>query len=75
MVHGYREEGIKALNKIARFNGKDAYIPDDAIFEEVSNHEQQDQQGREDDRSLMTFSNASVPNIRSVNLISSTESQ
>ena len=43
MVHGYREEGIKALNKIARFNGKDAYIPDDAIFEEVSNHEQQDQ--------------------------------
>ena len=36
MVHGYREEGIKALNKIAKFNGSDAYIPEDAIFEEVS---------------------------------------
>ena len=42
MVHGYREEGIKTLNKIAIFNGSDACIPEDAIFEEVSYFHRQD---------------------------------
>ena len=34
MVHGHREEGIKALNRIAKFNGSLLRIPENAIFEE-----------------------------------------
>ena len=34
IVHSHREECIKALNRIAKCNGKEARIPDDAVFEE-----------------------------------------
>ena len=33
-VHGKQEQGVDSLNKIARFNGTEARIPYDSIFEE-----------------------------------------
>ena len=34
-VHDKQEEGIVALNRIARFNGADVRIPYDSIFDEA----------------------------------------